>query len=98
MSSSREQIISEARAKGRYRCAQCLYSLDGVPADERGRVICPECGFAMRFVVEVRLARGDDEQIRTRDEALHRGDRMMIIVAVVILVILGVLAVLSVID
>lgn len=98
MKSPREQIISEARASGRYRCAKCSYSLDGVPADEGGRVTCPECGFVMRFVVEVRLARGDDEQIRTRDEALHRGDRMMIIVAVVILVILGVLAVLTVID
>ena len=98
MSSPREQIIAEARSSGGYRCPRCSYRLDGVPCDEAGRVLCPECGFAMRFVVDVRLVRGDQDVIQTRDSALHSGDRLMLIISVCVLLILAVLAVLTIVT
>lgn len=33
------------RARGRWRCSRCWYSMDGAPRTERG-FVCPECGRA----------------------------------------------------
>jgi predicted RNA-binding Zn-ribbon protein involved in translation (DUF1610 family) len=96
MSSAHEEIVRQARERGRYGCPKCKYSLSGVPADKEGRLLCPECGFAMRFVIDVRLARGDDEEIRTRDSKLRMGDRAMILVTICVLLILAISVVLSI--
>ncbi|MCA9304809.1 MAG: hypothetical protein KC996_11865 [Phycisphaerales bacterium] len=95
MKRPREEVISEARAGGSYRCAKCSYPLEGVPTDAGGRLTCPECGFAMRFVVVVKLVRGDDEQIRDRDQVLNQGDRVMLWIATAVLVILALVALMT---
>ncbi len=85
-------IIEQAREMRPYCCGRCNYLLDGVPTDETQAVVCPECGYTMRFVVSVRLVADDPEYDRNVRQSLGRTERIITRVALTILFVAGVSA------
>ncbi len=85
-------IIEQAREMKPYCCGRCGYSLDGAPVDEVHSVVCPECGYTMRFVVSVRLAADDPEYDRKVRQSLGRTERVITRIAMLILLVVCVSA------
>lgn len=85
-------IIEEAREMKPFRCGRCSYLLDGVPVDEQKTVVCPECGYTMRFVVSIRLVADDPEYDREVRQSLGRTERIIGRLAILILVVVCALA------
>ena len=82
MSSSLEQVIQDARAKGDYRCARCDYVLRDVPLRDDLSIVCPECGYEMAFEVKVRLKPRDPEFDRDIRGRLGRIERLLLILVI----------------
>ena len=92
MDDPQAQIIEQAREKKPFRCGRCSYSLDGVPIDEGETIVCPECGYTMRFVVRVQLVADDPEYDRQVRQSLGRTEKIVGRIAILILVVVCALA------
>lgn len=80
-------IIEQAREDKQYLCGRCRYVLDGVPIDEQRAIVCPECGYAMSFVVSVRLVGDNPEHDQRVRQSLGRTERIIIRLSVLFIVL-----------
>jgi len=90
MSIEHDKVIADAREANPFVCVRCRYSLDGVPMDGERCVVCPECGYQMRFRVHVRLESNDPVYQKMVKKSLNRMDRVLSRMALVVFLLVGV--------
>ncbi len=93
MSVEHDRVIAKARGERSFICLRCRYELDGVPMNDAHGVVCPECGYEMRFHVQVRLESNDQVYQQSVKKTLNRMDRVLTrlafgLVAVAVVVVL----------
>ncbi len=70
-------VIDRATHDQDHVCGKCKYKLVGVPIEDDQRIVCPECGYTMRFVVSVRLVADDPEYDREIRQSLGRTEKIV---------------------